>query len=414
MSKVSELPLSGIRVVDHGHVWAGPLLGMSFRDMGAEVIKIQSPGTSSGVSMAGQGMPGTAATQIDSHDQMNYHTLDRGKKSLTLNLKTIEGKEIYKRLIKLSDVVIENFSSRTMESLGLTYKVLNELNPRIIMASLSATGSTCGPWKELVSYGPSLSALYGIKSLLGYHESDQPVEDQADLDPTAAGHAFLAVLAALEMRERTGKGQHIDMSQGESGMQRIAEPIMDFFFNGRVATTQGNRYPRIVPHGYFKTVGEDQWVAITIRDNEEWDRFRKYFSGEIPKIEEERFDSLDGRVTHQDHLEAVIENWTKNQDSWALTKRLQGIGIPAYPVMDAPALVGDPNLNQLHRSHVDIKAENLNENELFRGIIWKLTVGHGEISDPTPISGQHNDQILLNLLKYSNDEITDFKQRGII
>ena len=387
---------------------------MSFRDMGAEVIKIQSPGTSSGVSMAGQGMPGTAATQIDSHDQMNYHTLDRGKKSLTLNLKTIEGKEIYKRLIKLSDVVIENFSSRTMESLGLTYKVLNELNPRIIMASLSATGSTCGPWKELVSYGPSLSALYGIKSLLGYHESDQPVEDQADLDPTAAGHAFLAVLAALEMRERTGKGQHIDMSQGESGMQRIAEPIMDFFFNGRVATTQGNRYPRIVPHGYFKTVGEDQWVAITIRDNEEWDRFRKYFSGEIPKIEEERFDSLDGRVTHQDHLEAVIENWTKNQDSWALTKRLQGIGIPAYPVMDAPALVGDPNLNQLHRSHVDIKAENLNENELFRGIIWKLTVGHGEISDPTPISGQHNDQILLNLLKYSNDEITDFKQRGII
>ena len=254
MSKVSELPLSGIRVVDHGHVWAGPLLGMSFRDMGAEVIKIQSPGTSSGVSMAGQGMPGTAATQIDSHDQMNYHTLDRGKKSLTLNLKTIEGKEIYKRLIKLSDVVIENFSSRTMESLGLTYKVLNELNPRIIMASLSATGSTCGPWKELVSYGPSLSALYGIKSLLGYHESDQPVEDQAELDPTAAGHAFLAVLAALEMRERTGKGQHIDMSQGESGMQRIAEPIMDFFFNGRVATTQGNRYPRIVPHGYLSLI----------------------------------------------------------------------------------------------------------------------------------------------------------------
>ena len=233
MSKISQLPLSGIRVVDHGHVWAGPLLGMSFRDMGAEVIKIQTPGTSSGVSMAGQGMPGTATEQVDTHDQMNYHTLDRGKKSLTLNLKTSEGKEIYKRLIKLSDVVIENFSSRTMGSLGLSYKVLNELNPRIIMASLSATGSSPGPWKELVSYGPSLSALYGIKSLLGYQDSDQPVEDQADLDPTAAGHAFLAILAALEMREETGVGQHIDMSQGESGIQRIAEPIMDFFFNGR-------------------------------------------------------------------------------------------------------------------------------------------------------------------------------------
>ena len=414
MSEISQLPLSGIRVVDHGHVWAGPLLGMSFRDMGAEVIKIQTPGTSSGVSMAGQGMPGTATEQVDAHDQMNYHTLDRGKKSLTLNLKTSEGKEIYKRLIKLSDVVIENFSSRTMGSLGLAYKVLNELNPRIIMASLSATGSSPGPWKELVSYGPSLSALYGIKSLLGYQDSDQPVEDQADLDPTAAGHAFLAILAALEMREETGVGQHIDMSQGESGIQRIAEPIMDFFFNGRVATTQGNRYPGIVPHGYFKTVGEDQWIALTIRDNEEWRRFRDHFSEVMPKIEEKRFDSLNGRVTHQDDLEAIIENWTKSQDSWALTNRLQGIGIPAYPVMDAPALVGDENLNQLHRSHVDIGTENLDENELFRGIVWKLAVGHGEISDPTPISGQHNDQILQNLLKYNNDEVTNFRQRGII
>ena len=364
--------------------------------------------------MAGQGMPGTATEQVDPHDQMNYHTLDRGKKSFTVNLKTPEGKEIYKRLIKLSDVVIENFSSRTMESLGLSYKVLNELNPRIIMASLSATGSTPGPWRELVSYGPSLSALYGIKSLLGYHDSDQPVEDQADLDPTAAGHAFLAILATLEMRERTGMGQHIDMSQGESGIQRIAEPIMDFLFNGRVATTQGNRYPGIVPHGYFKTVGEDQWIAITIRDNEEWSRFREYFSEEIPKIEDERFDSLNGRATHQDHLEAIIENWTNSQDSWALTKRLQGIGIPAYPVMDAPALVDDPNLNQLHRSHVDVRAKHLDENELFRGIVWKLSVGHGEISDPTPTSGQHNDQILLNLLKYDNDEVTNFRQRGII
>ena len=414
MDKVAELPLSGIRVVDHGHVWAGPLLGMSLRDMGAEVIKIQSPGTSSGVSMAGQGMPGTATEQVDPHDQMNYHTLDRGKKSFTVNLKTPEGKEIYKRLIKLSDVVIENFSSRTMESLGLSYKVLNELNPRIIMASLSATGSTPGPWRELVSYGPSLSALYGIKSLLGYHDSDQPVEDQADLDPTAAGHAFLAILATLEMRERTGMGQHIDMSQGESGIQRIAEPIMDFLFNGRVATTQGNRYPGIVPHGYFKTVGEDQWIAITIRDNEEWSRFREYFSEEIPKIEDERFDSLNGRATHQAHLEAIIENWTKSQDSWALTKRLQGIGIPAYPVMDAPALVDDPNLNQLHRSHVDVRAKHLDENELFRGIVWKLSVGHGEVSHPTPISGQHNDQILLNLLKYNNDEVKNFRERGII
>ena len=414
MTTSAELPLSGIRVIDHGHVWAGPLLGMSLADMGAEVIKIQSPSGSSGVSIAGKNSSALTSQQTESSDRINYHTLDRGKKSLTLDLKTVDGKNIYKSLIKLTDVVIENFSYGTMESLGFDYRVLKEINPKIIVASLSAAGSSPGPWSELVSYGPSISALYGVKSLLGYHDSDQPVEDPADLDPTAAGHAFIAVLAALEMRDKTGIGQHIDMSQGESGIQRIAEPVMDFFFNGRVASTQGNRYPGIVPHGYFKTFGEDQWISLTIRDDKEWSRFRKDFSGEIPEIDQDVLDNLDGRTENQDYLESMIEHWTQSQDAWTLTNRLQGIGIPAYPVMDYPGLVGDDNLNHLHRNHVEINNEELDRNELYKGIMWKLSTSNGAISTPAPSLGQDNKHILRNLLKYSDNEVDNFKRRGII
>ena len=414
MTASAELPLSGIRVIDHGHVWAGPLLGMSLADMGAEVIKIQSPTGRSGVSISGQNSSVSTLQQAESADTINYHTLDRGKKSLTLNLKTVDGKEIYKRLIKLTDVVVENFSYGTMESLGFDYRVLKEINPKIIVASLSAAGSSLGPWSELVSYGPSISALYGVKSLLGYHDSDQPVEDPADLDPTAAGHAFIAVLAALEMRDKTGSGQHIDMSQGESGIQRIAEPIMDFFFNGRVASTQGNRYPGIVPHGYFKTCGDDQWISLTIRDDREWCRFREDFSGEIPEIDQDVFGNFEGRTEYQDYLETMIEHWTQSQDAWYLTNRLQRIGIPAYPVMDYPGLVGDDNLNHLHKSNVEINNEELHRNELYKGIMWKLSTGNGAISTPAPSLGQDNDHILRNLLKYSDNEVDNFERRGII
>ena len=170
MSMETLGPLSGIRVLDHGHVWAGPLLGMSFKDMGAEVIKIQSPSGNSGVSMGGRGMPGTTAGgDVEELDPMGFHAFDRGKKSLTLNLQSPEGVEIYKRLVAKTDVIVENFSARVMPALGLAYEVLSEINPQIILASLSASGATEGPWRDLVTYGPSLAALAA-----GQSESRRP------------------------------------------------------------------------------------------------------------------------------------------------------------------------------------------------------------------------------------------------
>ena len=166
--------------------------------------------------------PLTPDTPPEDTDPLAYHGYDRGKHSINLNIGEEEGKNLYKRLIAISDVGVENFSAGVMSRLGLGYEVLREVNSGIILASLSATGATEGPWRDLVTYGPSLAALYGQKGVLGYEGDPQPREDTADLDPTAAGHAFFAILAALEYRDRTGLGQYIDMSQGEAAVQRIA------------------------------------------------------------------------------------------------------------------------------------------------------------------------------------------------
>ena len=229
--------LEGIRVVDQGHVWAGPLLGMFLADLGAEVIKVGAPHRRSGVSMGTQRTPvgniggdrgGTAPD-----DPRAFHGLDRGKMSISIHLGDPRGLEIYKRLVALSDIVLENFSPRVMPGLGLGWETLREVNPRLIMISLSATGATDAPWRDLVTYGPSLAALYGLKSLLGYAGDPQPREDTADLDPTAAGHAFIAVLAALILL--LGVYPRIVVDMLEQGVKPIADGI------AAVASTAGGR-----------------------------------------------------------------------------------------------------------------------------------------------------------------------------
>lgn len=247
--------LDGIRVVDQGHVWAGPLLGMFLADLGAEVIKVGAPHRRSGVSMGSQRTPvgniGGDRGDTPADDPRAFHGLDRGKMSVSIHLGDPRGVEVYKRLVAVSDIVLENFSPRVMPSLGLGWETLREVNPRLIMISLSATGATDAPWRDLVTYGPSLAALYGLKSLLGYAGDPQPREDTADLDPTAAGHAMVAVLAALEHRERTGEGQFIDLAQGEATLQRAAEPLMDYRERPALpaSATRGSRH---APHGLFR------------------------------------------------------------------------------------------------------------------------------------------------------------------
>ncbi len=405
------LALEGVRVLDHGHVWAGPLLGRSLADAGAEVIKVEAPDRASGVVMGGA-MP---RAELATDDPRRYQDYDRGKRGIALDLATEEGRELYLRLVGLCDVVVENFSAGVMEGLGLGYEALRAANPGIIVASLSATGATPGPWRDLRTYGPSLAALYGIKSLLGYLDDPQPREDTADLDPTAAGHAMVAVLAALEYRERSGRGQHIDMAQGEATLQRIAEPVFDYLLNGRVAGPQENRYPGFAPHGVYRASGDDRWLSIVVRDDAEWSALVELAAEDAPALAEPGFATLEGRLATQEDLDDAIEAWTSQHDAFALTQELQAVRVAAFPVMGPPDLVVDENYEALRRTGVTIGPRaQLKVDQLYHGIPWKLTRSPGVIQGPSPTKAEDNDYVFGDLLGIDATERDALRARSVI
>ncbi len=409
--------LTGLRVLDHGHVWAGPLLGMFLADLGAEVIKIGAPHRRSGVSIGGAQAPvgsiGGDRGVTAPDDPRAFHGLDRGKKSIAIHLGDRRGRELYLRLVEQSDVVLENFSPRVMPSLGLSYEVLAEVNPRIIMVALSAAGATPGPWRGLVTYGPSLAALYGLKSLLGYPDDPQPREDTADLDPTAAGHAFVALLAALEYRERSGRGQFIDLAQGEATLQRAAAPLLDWLLNGRTAGPRGNRSSALAPHGVYPADGDEQWLAIVVRSDAEWSALCAL----APDLARPEWSTTLGRLRDQDALDAAIADWTQGHEAMDLAVELQGAGVAAFPMMDPTSLLIDADYTALSSAHIDLSADAtapLRGGALYTGTPWKLERTPSALRAPIPNRGEHDDEIYGELLGLDAVARAALREAGVI
>ncbi len=410
-------PLTGLRVLDHGHVWAGPLLGMFLADLGAEVIKVGAPHRLSGVSIGGQRAPvgsiGGDRGSTPADDPRAFHGLDRGKKSIAIHLGDPRGRDLYLKLVEQSDVVLENFSPRVMPSLDLSYDVLSEVNPRLIMVALSASGATDGPWRNLVTYGPSLAALYGLKSLLGYPDDPQPREDTADLDPTAAGHAFVALLAALEYRERTGLGQFIDLAQGEATLQRAARPLMNWLLNRRDAGPQGNRSSAMAPHGVYPAMDEDSWLAIVVRADDEWSALSEL----APHLDQPEWLTMRGRLNDQDALDDAVASWTRNYEAMELSIQLQGAGVPAFPMMDPTALLIDEDYATLSHANIDLSAEAaepLRGGSLYTGTPWKMARSPAALTAPIPNRGEHDDEIYGDLLGLDESARAELREAGII
>ena len=414
--------LEGIRVVDQGHVWAGPLLGMFLADLGAEVIKVGPPHRRSGVSMGSQRTPvgniggDRGATPAD--DPRAFHGLDRGKMSVSIHLGDPRGVEVYKRLVAVSDIVLENFSPRVMPSLGLGWETLREVNPRLIMISLSATGATDAPWRDLVTYGPSLAALYGLKSLLGYADDPQPREDTADLDPTAAGHAMVAVLAALEHRERTGEGQFIDLAQGEATLQRAAEPLMDYLMNGRAAGPQGNRERGSAPHGAYPCAGEDEWIAIAARTDAEWSALLAAAreDGADAALADPRWQRGLTRLKAQDELDAAVSEWTRTQDAAELAERLQAAGVPAARFSGPEQLLVEEDFTTLCTAGIDLSAEAAApiRGALYIGAPWKFPRTPAAITGPVANRGEHDAYVFTELLQIPPADLAALREAGIL
>ena len=407
------LPLAGIRIVDLTMVWGGPYCTKQFADFGAEVIKIESA-TSRGPANVPRGsgiFPDGDPGQRPWNRAGLTNILNSSKLSLTLDLTRPEGVNIFKRLVKVSDVVIDNFRATVMERFGLGYETLRQVNPSIIVVAMSANGMN-GPERDYAAFGATLEQTTGMAWLTGYGgANDPPYRGGVNYpDPVAGLHAACAILAALRHRRRTGKGQFVDLSQREAATCIVGESILDFTLNGRIPERRGNRRPSQAPHGCYRCKGDDMWVTIAVGNDEQWKRFAEAI-GNPPWTADQRFRTVLDRLRNQDDLDRLVEEWTSERDHIEAMHLLQKAGIPAGAVHNNVELLEDPHLAE--RGFFQWVEHPDAGTHLYQGASVKLSETPGGIQSPAPCLGEHNDYVLREVLNLSPEEILELHSKGV-
>ena len=420
---MSNLLLEGMRVIDHGIVYTGTAATMILADMGAEVIRVESighfpPATRGAVARPPEGLPASLGYVDGDPGERpwdrwyQFHSMNRNKYGIALELNRPEGKEVYKRLVRKSDVIIENFSEGTMERLGLSYDMLKEVKPDIIMISASGLGKE-GPYKGYSTFGSNIDAISGMMSLRGYPDDDPMIRTTAHVwsDNVAAGTVAFVALLALHYREKTGKGQFIDLSQADAFLPHMGETIMDYTMNKRVQEVRGNREPSMAPHGSYRCRGEDKWVTIAISSDEQWEAFGCALKNP-GWIKEERFSGSMSRQANQDELDKLIEEWTIKLEPYDVMHILQKVGIPAGPVVHRSDLYNDAHLKE--RGFFWQITHREAGTHLYPGTCFRFSKTPVEVRLPPNCLGEHNEYILKELLGMSDKEIAQLEEKRVI
>jgi benzylsuccinate CoA-transferase BbsF subunit len=325
-------------------------------------------------------------------------------------MKRASGMEIFHRLVAVSDIVFNNFSPDAAERLGLTYDALCSVNPRIVVATLSAAGSF-GPWKNLRTYGPSLSALYGMKSLLGYPQDGRVQDDVGDLDPCGGTYGALAILAAIRAQQRDGVGQFIDLAQGEAAFCGLAEATIESTLNGRDLGPLGNGHRLFSPHGIYPSRGDDEWISLAADSDAAWVALCDVLDLDDLK-RDQRFTSAGNRLENRQALDAIIETRTCEWDKWALTTALQERGVPSYPVLNCTETQSDPQLRH-YRAKLNIApSADVRAVDMFKGTPWCLNRTPPTVWGPTTASGSATEQVCREILGFSDEEWERAQQDG--
>ncbi len=414
----TKLPLDGIRIADLSMWFAGPMAGRLLADMGAEVIKIESPnhfdpwrGAARVTEEMAAMWPGAEVGDHPYNRSAGFNLQNRNKLGLTLDLATEDGKDVFRRLVAISDVVLENYSPRVMASLGFDYPALREINPGIILMSLPALGRT-GPEKDYVAFGQTIECLSGIAYLTGYPGEEPMLQSGlAYGDPLSGMNAAFGMLTALHHRSRTGEGMHVELSQVEGLVAFSADSIMDYTMNGRVRERQGNRHPSMAPHGCYRCRGGDRWVTIAIQSDDAWETFCRTIDRPA-WLEDDRFSGLLGRYRNQDELDRLVEGWTLQHDHYDVMRILQAAGIPAGPVLEADELVEEPHLHA-RGFYETVTHPEMGTHE-YIGMNARYSKTPGGIRIPAPCLGEHNRYVLGEILGMSDEEIARLQEAGVI
>ena len=403
LEKSRSRPLEGVTVADFTWVWAGPFCTMHLAHLGAEVIKVESKQAPD----LGRRLPLFSVNHEASVDSNGYfNQWGQGKKSVTLDLSTVEGRAVAKKIATSCDLVVSNYATGVMEKFGLGYNDLMEVRPDVIVGVISGYGNY-GPYRDYLGYGPTTAPLSGLSSMTGY-EGGKPEEVGVSLGDPAAGIATAHLLiAALIARRRTGEGQFIDTSLWEATASSTVEGWTQHVLTGQQPDLYGNRDPIMAPHNLYRCKGDDEWVAISCATEEQWHDLAAVLGLHDPK-----FESQTSRKKWEAELDAHIEAWTVLRDKWEITRLLQSEGIPAMPSLDAQSLEGDPHLND--RGFIERLNHPVVGTLAHTGIPWLLRDCQNGVKSPAPMLGQHTDQILSSLLALGEDEIQQLRGSGVL
>ena len=402
---MNKLPLEGIRVCDFSWVVVGPGVTQYLAFMGAEVIKIESS-THTDINRRG---PPYLNGEVGSETSGNFQRVNLSKKSCTLDLNKPGAAEIAKRIVRISDVVVENFRNGVMERFGLGYETLRELKPDLILVTSSGLGNT-GSYRDFVCYNEEAYAYGGIGYLTGY-EGRPPgmiIDDFGDY-LTGTLETF-AVLSAIHYRNRTGKGQTVEVSMAEAIANQVPEALMDYSMNKRVHERMGNHEEAMAPHNCYPCRGNDKWVAIAVRNDEEWGAFCQAI-GHPKWVEGERFTDQFSRTKNQDELDRLVGEWTKNYTPHEVMEILQKAGVPAGPSLSIEEMVKDPHLNE--RGFFVAPDHPVTGKCLMEGVAWKSSSTQ-PVFGPSPTLGQDNYYVFHDLLGMSDEEFAQLVGEEII
>lgn len=398
--------LAGLRIADLTHYRSGPTATSLLGGLGADVIKIESVQRPDGFRFYNTSDPADPRFyELGSY----FNASNTNKRGITLDLGSPQGKELFTRLVAQSDVVIENFSPRVMGNLGFGYERLKEINPRIIMVSMSCFGQS-GPWRDFVGFGYVFDQVSGAAAASGY-EDGPPTHMMAASDVTSGFMAVYAMLLALEERERTGCGQRIDMSQVESLAFLLGPEIIEYQLTGKLRPRMGDHDPVFSPHNVYPCRGEDEWVSISVESEEQWAALAGVI-GRPEWIRDERYASPGARKNNERALDEAIGQWTRGQDKREVMERLQGLGIISAAVLKAMELLDDPQLEarNMHRK----LARPLVGEHRYPEFPIRFSEARCEQRSPAPTLGQHNEEVLTGLLGVTHDELEALKQAGVI
>jgi benzylsuccinate CoA-transferase BbsF subunit len=392
-------------------------------EFGAEVFRISSPGRAPAPTRSPEEeeilkkkLRAEGMSEIDIEKALRPRVsypanFQAGNYGIGLNVSSVKGKEIYKRLVSLTDIVIDGWSPRVMADFGLGYLDLKAIKPDIIYVSMPAMGMT-GSEKDMRGWGTAIEYVSGLTSTRGYLNGGPHRAANFILDGISSAHILTAIMAALNYRARTGKGQHIDISQAECGTSIMGKAIMDYSMNRRVAQPMGNYHSVYAPHNCYRCRGDDRWVTIAVTSESEWQSLC-HAMGNPEWTKNPKYTDMESRRQNQEELDQLIEGWTSQYDLHQVQEILQKIDVPAAAVVTHEELImNDPQVENRHVYQWLTYHDGVAD-PVFR-VPWVLPKNPTSLNWCAPNTGQHNDYLLRDILGMSEEEVVKLVEEKVI